>query len=201
MLVMHSRQSIPPLQGFPAKENCLLQRVAQSFCDSICVIVFSLLLAGNIAREKVATFIFLIYWSFFAGMMLWSKLVSFKSNLQTVTRNVSTWSGVNWWIIEETKTFPTLFGSGLVLFGCAESLFLEHISIFTKAFCYSSVTGQYEWFIILLPHKLHLWGSPVVVCSFSLFLFYFCMWQKAIYSINSEFSAFTDLPLHSSSSI
>lgn len=74
--------------------------------------------------------------------------------------------------------FQTLFASELVLFGSAEPLFLGHMFIFTKDLCCSSVTGQCEW-IILLPHALHFWGSPIAVCSLSLFLFYFCMWPKS----------------------
>jgi len=74
--------------------------------------------------------------------------------------------------------FQTLFASGLVLFGCAELLFLGHISVFTKDFGCSLVTGQCEW-VILLPQALHLWGSPIVVCSLSVFLFYFCMWPES----------------------
>lgn len=74
-------------------------------------------LAGNRAEQKVARFRFFICWSFFSGMMPWSKLVSFESNFQTVTHDVCTRSGVHWWIIKERQTFQTLFASGLVLFG------------------------------------------------------------------------------------
>lgn len=35
MLVTHGRQSILLLWGFPATENCLLQWMAQSFCDIV----------------------------------------------------------------------------------------------------------------------------------------------------------------------
>lgn len=93
--------------------------------------------------------------------------------------------------------FPTLFASGLVLFGFAELLFLGHISIFSKDFCCSLVTGQCEW-IILLPHAQHFWRSTCYLLSLSLLLFLYV--PKVIYSINSEFSVFTDLPLCSTSS-
>jgi len=60
MLVTHGRQGIVLLRGFPAEENCLLQRGVQSFCDSISVTIFCLLLTGNIARGEVVRFRLLI---------------------------------------------------------------------------------------------------------------------------------------------
>lgn len=132
VLVTQGRRSIPRLWGFPAAEN-QSPSAANGAELSWSRLRDRLLTAAGWeqSQAKGGEVRILHLLIFFSGMMLWSKLVSFESNFQTVTHDVCTRSGVHWWIIKERQTFQTLFVSGLVLFGSAEPLFLGHISIFT----------------------------------------------------------------------
>lgn len=142
------------LRRFPPAES------GSQLCGGVSAAIFSLLLAGVIAGEKVAGFRFLIYCSLLCGWCWWVFRVIFR--LLRIMSCTSTWSGMAWWVRGNKNILnPVCFWVGALW--SAELLFLWQTCLPPRSWLFS----VRELFLSYPPCLL---GRPMVVCSFPLSL-------------------------------